>query len=151
MIDLRKHAIPGMSLTTTPGNRPWEQPPQFATLDQVVSYYTEKLTTEQSVDVVLQAMEANVSLMSLARTLIKTGIMKGVHSVDVGFVALPILIELMKTIGDMNDMGYIVEDEDFEAATEIDEDTAREVLQQAVAEVKQAPAVKQAAGLMARE
>lgn len=151
MIDLRKHAIPGMSLTTTPGNRPWEQPPQFATLDQVVSYYTEKLTTEQSVDVVLQAMEANVSLMSLARTLIKTGIMKGVHSVDVGFVALPILIELMKTIGDMNDMGYIVEDEDFEAATEIDEATAKEVLQQAVAEVKQAPAVRQAAGLMARE
>ena len=151
MIDLRKHAIPGMSLTTTPGNRPWEQPPQFATLDQVVAYYTEKLTTEQSVDVVLQAMEANVSLMSLARTLIKTGIMKGVHSVDVGFVALPILIELMKTIGDMNNMGYTVEDEDFEAATEIDEDTAREVLQQAVAEVKQAPAVKQAAGLMARE
>lgn len=151
MIDLRKHAIPGMSLTTTPGNRPWEQPPQFATLDQVVAYYTEKLTTEQSVDVVLQAMEANVSLMSLARTLIKTGIMKGIHSVDVGFVALPILIELMKTIGDMNNMGYIVEDEDFEAATEIDEATAREVLQQAVAEVKQAPAVKQAAGLMARE
>jgi len=112
MIDLRKHAIPGMSLTTTPGNRPWEQPPQFATLDQVVSYYTEKLTTEQSVDVVLQAMEANVSLMSLARTLIKAGIMKGVHTVDIGFVALPILIELMKTIGDMNDVGYIVEDED---------------------------------------
>lgn len=151
MIELRKNAIPGMSLTTEPGNRPWEQPPQFATLDQVVSYYTEKLTTEQSVDVVLQAMEANVSLMSLARTLIKTGIMKGIHSVDVGFVALPILIELMKTIGDMNDMGYIVEDEDFEAATEIDEATAREVLQQAVAEVEQAPAVKQAAGLMARE
>lgn len=151
MIDLRKHAVPGMSLTTEPGNRPWEQPPQFVTLDQVVAYYTEKLTTEQSVDVVLQAMEANVSLMSLARTLIKTGIMKGIHSVDVGFVALPILIELMKTIGDMNNMGYTVEDEDFEAATEIDEATAKEVLQQAVAEVKQAPAVKQAAGLMARE
>lgn len=151
MIDLRKHAVPGMSLTTEPGNRPWEQPPQFVTLDQVVSYYTEKLTTEESVDVVLQAMKANVSLMALARTLIKAGVMKGIHSVDVGFVALPILIELMKTIGDMNNMGYIVEDEDFEAATEIDEATAKEVLQQAVAEVKQAPAVKQAAGLMARE
>lgn len=151
MIEIQQHPIPGMSLTTTPGNRPWEQPPQFVTLDQVVAYYTEKLTTEQSVDVVLQAMEANVSLMSLARTLVKTGVMKGIHSVDVGFVALPILIELMKTIGDMNDMGYIIEDEDFEAATEIDEATAKEVLQQAVAEVKQAPAVRQAAGLMARE
>jgi hypothetical protein len=56
----------------------------------------------------------------------------------------------MKTIGDMNDVGYIVEDEDFIQATEVDEKTAMEVLKSAVAEVKQAPAVRQA-GLMSKE
>jgi hypothetical protein len=78
------------------------------------------------------------------------GIMNGIHTVDLGFVATPIIIELMKTIGDMNDVGYIVEDEDFEKATDIDENMAKEVLRGAVATVKEAPAVKQG-GLMSKE
>lgn len=150
MKELRAAPIPGMSLTGTPGNTPWESPPKFATLDSVVSYYTEKLTTEKAVDNLLKAMEMNTPLMAIANSMIKTGVMKGIHTIDVGFIVVPILIELMKTIGDMNDVGYVVEDEDFMQATEIDEDTAREVLKSAVAEVKQAPAVRQS-GLMAKE
>jgi hypothetical protein len=142
--------VPGMSLTTEPGNRPWEQPPQYTTLDDVVAYYVEKLTTEKAVDSLLSAMEKNVALMTMAQGISRVGVMKGTHTVDMGTVIIPIIIELMKTIGDMNDVGYIVEDEDFEQATEIDEDTARSVLKEAVATVKEAPAVKQG-GLMAKE
>jgi hypothetical protein len=89
-------------------------------------------------------------LMRLSQGIIKLGIMKGTHTVDLGFVVIPIIIELMKTIGDMNDVGYVVEDEDFEKATDIDEKTAREALRGAVATVKEAPAVKQG-GLMSKE
>ena len=28
--------IPGMSLTTEPGNRPWENPPQIVTIDDAL-------------------------------------------------------------------------------------------------------------------
>lgn len=150
MIGALTPVIPGMSLTTEPGNRPWEQPPQYTTLDQVVSYYVEKLTTEEAVDSLLLAMENNIALMRLTQGIIKMGIMGGIHTVDLGFVVTPILIELMKTIGDMNDVGYVVEDEDFEKATNIDEKTAREVLRDAVATVKEAPAVKPG-GLMSKE
>jgi hypothetical protein len=150
MIGALSPTIPGMSLTTEPGNRPWEQPPQYTTLDQVVAYYAEKLTTEEAVDSLLLAMENNIALMRLTQGIIKMGIMNGIHTVDLGFVATPIIIELMKTIGDMNDVGYVVEDEDFEKATDIDEKTAREVLRGAVATVKEAPAVKQG-GLMSKE
>lgn len=144
--------IPGMSLTSEPGNRPWEQPPQYTTMDDVVAFYVERLTTDKAVDGLLSAMEANVALMTIANGFIKVGVIKGIHTVDMGFVIIPILIELMKTIGDMNDVGYIVEDEDFEQATEIDEDTARAVLNEAVATVKEAPAVKQGgSGLMSKE
>jgi len=87
---------------------------------------------------------------TMAQGISRVGVMKGTHTVDMGTVVIPIIIELMKTIGDMNDVGYIVEDEDFEQATEIDEDTARSVLKEAVATVKEAPAVKQG-GLMAKE
>lgn len=145
-----KAPVPGMSLTGTPGNNPWEQPPQYVYLDDVVSYYTEKLTTEKAVNNLLAAMKMNTPLMALANSLVKAGVMKGMHTIDVGFISIPILIELMKTIGDMNDVGYVVEDEDYIQATEIDEDTAKEVLRSAVAEVEKSPAVRQS-GLMAKE
>jgi len=142
--------VPGMSLTTEPGNRPWEQPPLHTTIDAVVAYYVDKLTQEQVVDSLLSAMENNIALMAVANGVIKMGVMQGIHTVDMGFVMIPILIELMKTIGDMNDVGYVVEDEDFERATEIDEGSVREVLREAVATVKEAPAVKPG-GLMSKE
>lgn len=143
-------SIPGMSLTSEPGNRPWEQPPLYTTLEEVVDFYTEKLTSEKSVQIILSSMEKNVPLMDLAQIFIKMNLMKGLHGIDVGFLAIPVIIEMMKTIGDMNNMGYIVESEDFQEATEIDEETAKEVLRKAVAEVKKAPAVRQS-GLMAKE
>lgn len=143
-------SIPGMSLTSEPGNRPWEQPPLYTTLEEVVNFYTETLTTDKAVEVILTAMEKNLPLMDLAQIIIKTNLMKGLHSIDVGFLAIPVIIEMMKTIGDMNNIGYVVESEDFQEATEIDEETAKEVLRKAVAEVKKAPTVRQS-GLMAKE
>lgn len=150
MIELSAQPIPGMSLTSEPGNRPWEQPPQFVELDDVVGYYVEKLTEEEAVDKLLEAMRQDAPLVDIANTLIKAGMMKGIHSIDVGFLAVPILVELMQTIGDMNDVGYVVESEDYMSATEVDEETAKEVLASAVEEVKAAPAVKRT-GLMAKE
>ena len=150
MMELTAHSIPGMSLTSEPGGRPWEQPPQFVELDDVVAFYVEKMTEGEVVDRLLEAMRNDAALVDIASTLIKGGVLKGVHSIDVGFLVLPILVELMQTIGDMNDVGYIIESEDYMKATEVDEETAKEVLASAVAEVKAAPEVKRT-GLMAKE
>lgn len=150
MMELTAHPIPGMSLTSEPGNRPWEQPPQFVELDDVVAFYVEKMTEGEVVDSLLEAMRNDAALVDIASTLVKGGVLKGVHSIDVGFLVLPILVELMQTIGDMNDVGYVVESEDYMRATEVDEETAKEVLASAVAEVKAAPEVKRT-GLMAKE
>ena len=150
MMELTAQPIPGMSLTSEPGGRPWEQPPQFVELDDVVAFYVEKMTEGKVVDSLLEAMRNDAALVDIASTLIKGGVLKGVHSIDVGFLVLPILVELMQTIGDMNDVGYVVESEDYMRATEVDEETAKEVLASAVAEVKAAPEVKRT-GLMAKE
>ena len=149
MMELKAHPIPGMSLAGEPGNVPWEQPPKLTTLDEVVMDYVDKMTTSKAVDELLKAMKTDVSLMTIARTLIKAGMMKGIHSIDVGMIAVPILIELMKTIGDMNNVGYVVEDEDYKEATEIDEATAIEVLKEAKAAVVADVDVKRG-GLMAK-
>lgn len=134
---LNIHPIPGMSLTGEPGNTPWEQPPMFVELDDVVNYYVEKMTEPKAVEGLLTAMQTDAPLVSIANTLIKAAMMKGIHNIDVGVIALPIIIELMKTIGDMNDVGYVVSEEEYDKATQIDEETARQVLKEAVVDVKE--------------
>lgn len=144
------HPIPGMSLTSEPGNRPWEQPPQFVELDDVVSFYVEKITEENTVEALLEAMRNDIALVDIANGLLKASVMKGVHSIDVGFLAVPIIVELLQTIGDMNDVGYIIEDDDYKKATEVNEEEAKAVLARAVKEVKASPEVKRT-GLMSKE
>lgn len=150
MMELKAQPIPGMSLAGEPGNAPWEQPPKLTTLDEVVKDYVEKLTTPKAVEGLLNAMKTDAPLMAIANTLVKSSMMKGIHSIDVGMIAIPIIIELMKVIGDMNGVGYVVEAEDYQEATEIDEATAIEVLKEAKAAVAADVDVKRGSGLMAR-
>jgi hypothetical protein len=115
-----------------------------------VNYYVEKLTEPEAVDKLLIAMKTDASLIDMANVAIKSGMMKGIHSIDVGVVAIPILVELMKTIGDMNDVGYVVENEDLSGGVEIDEATAREVLKSAVEDVKEKIEDQPRKGLMGK-
>jgi hypothetical protein len=147
---LNAQPIPGMSLAGEPGNVPWEQPPMFVELDDVVDYYVEKITEPESVDRLLEAMKTDASLLDIANVIVKAGMMKGIHSIDVGIIAIPILVELMKTIGDMNEVGYVVEDEDLAGRFQINEDDAREVLREAVEDVKEKMEEKPRKGLMGK-
>lgn len=147
---LNAQPIPGMSLAGEPGNVPWEQPPMFVELDDVVNYYVEKITEPEAVERLLEAMQTDASLIDVANTVIKAGMMKGVHSIDVGIIAVPILVELMKTIGDMNDVGYVVEDEDMGGSFQIKEEEAREVLKSATEDVKEKMEEKPRKGLMGK-
>jgi hypothetical protein len=151
MNPLAAQPIPGQSLTNEPGNVPWEQPPQYVTLNEVVNLYVERLTTREGVDGLLDFVKQGGTLMDITNVLIKGAMMKGLHTIDVGFLAVPIIIELMKTICDMNGVSYVVEPEDMEKATEISEDLAKSVLDEALARVKADEDVMPAStGLMAK-
>lgn len=151
MNPLAAQPIPGQSLTNEPGNVPWEQPPQYVTLNEVVNLYVERLTTREGVDGLLNFVQQGGTLMDITNVLIKGAMMKGLHTIDVGFLAVPIIIELMKTICDMNGVSYVVEPEDMEKATEISEDVAKSVLDEALARVKADEDVMPAStGLMAK-
>ena len=116
-------AIPGISLTKEPGNNPWEQPPLYVKLSDVVNYYTEKLTRDESVDVIADALKGNISVVELTNVMIKAGVMQGIHSIDAGMLAFPVIAEIIKTIADISDVGYVESDEDFKKATQLDEGT----------------------------
>lgn len=99
--------IPGMSLTTEPGNRPWENPPQLTTVEEAIDYYTDKLTEPEKVDYLLEALSLDVSVEAVADALTTSSVMNGIHTVDISVLVSPILYELIKYIAEVHDMDYI--------------------------------------------
>jgi hypothetical protein len=99
--------IPGMSLTTEPGNRPWENPPQLNTVEEAVEYYTDKLTQPEKIDYLLEALSLKVSVEAIADALTTSSVMNGIHTVDVSILVSPVLYELIKYIAEIHDMEYI--------------------------------------------
>lgn len=132
--DLINAPIPGMSLTVEPGNRPWEQPPQLNTLSEVVDYYTERLTEPELVDALLDAVSKDAPIYETVMGLINYSVMNGVHSVDVGALVSVVVVEMVKTLAELNDIGYILTQSDKKANFTINEKIARD----AINEVKQA-------------
>lgn len=149
---LPSYTIPGNSLTKEPGNSPWEQPPMYVELPDVVDYYTEKLTTNESVDTIAKSLEANISVVELTNVMIKAGVMQGIHSIDAGMLAFPVIAETIKTIADISDVGYVESDEDFKKATQLDESVYLELIKESTAKVEEAidAAVTPRKGLMAK-
>mgnify|MGYP003666264046 FL=1 len=87
--------IPGMSLTTEVGNRPWQQPPRFAKTKDVAEYYVEKLAEDNFADMLVDVAETGIPLTSIANTIQMKSVMQGIHSVDSGILTLPVIMEMM--------------------------------------------------------
>ena len=126
--------IPGMSLTTEPGNRPWEQPPQLTKLSEVVDYYTDRLMEPELVDALLDAVSKDAPIYETVMGLVNYSVMKGIHSIDTGVLVSVVVVEMVKTLAELNDIGYIVTQQDKEKMSKIDEKIARD----AINEVKEA-------------
>ena len=98
--------IPGMSLTAEYGGRPWQQPPKNTTIEEALSFYMPRLSDETFVPELLKVMELGIPLTTIANA------MQGQHSVDVGILIIPVLIEVMALIGDREGVEYTVGTED---------------------------------------
>ena len=98
--------IPGMHMTSELGSFPWQQPPQYTTIDEVIEYYTERMTTDDFSDQLVDVLKMGVPVTTLANTIQIGSTMQGVHTVDVGMLVMPILIEMIMLIGDSAKIKY---------------------------------------------
>ena len=98
--------IPGQGLTAELGSRPWQNPPQLSTVDEAIDYYVERLTDESAIDQIVDILELGVPIANVANALQLGAVMDGVHSVDIGILVIPVIIELMMYIGDTSDVEY---------------------------------------------
>lgn len=83
--------IPGQSLTDIPKNSPWERPPEIVDVGEVVKYYIQKLADEDVMDDLAITFEMGADLESIVETMMLTGSMKGVHTVEAGMLAGPVI------------------------------------------------------------
>lgn len=99
--------IPGMSLTTEPGNRPWENPPQIINIEDAIDYYTDKLTEPEKIDYLLEALSLDVSVEAITDALTTSSVMNGIHTIDISVLVSPVLYELIKYIAEIHEMDYV--------------------------------------------
>jgi hypothetical protein len=99
--------IPGQSLTAELGARPWQSPPQYATVDEAIQYYMDRMTSDEFMDQIIDVVEMGVPLASIANTVQLAGVMDGLHSVDVGIMVTPVLVEMMMFMAESAGVEYV--------------------------------------------
>lgn len=106
MAEIFDAPIPGMAMTHELGARPWQNPPQYATVEEALDYYIPRMANDAFSDQLVDIMQMGVPLTTLANTVQMSGVMDGKHSADIGILILPVLIEMMQFIGDSAGVEY---------------------------------------------
>jgi hypothetical protein len=75
--------IPGQSLTDTPKNYPWENPPQMADYEEVTKYYIGRLADQDVMDDLAVLLDGGMPIAPLVDSITTIGVMEGIHTVDV--------------------------------------------------------------------
>ena len=99
--------IPGMGMTAELGGRPWQTPPTYTTVEEASDYYVERMSNPAFREQLIDVMEMKIPLTTLANTIQLASVMEGLHTVDVGMLMIPILVETMMLIGDSADVKYV--------------------------------------------
>jgi len=108
--------VPGMGMTHELGSRPWQQPAQYTTIDDVAQLYVAQMQDESFMEQALNLLETKMPVTMIANAMQTTNVMNGVHSIDLGVLALPIIMEMVMLIADTEGVDYVTGTErDIEA------------------------------------
>ena len=92
--------IPGQSLTTPPKQYPWERPPEMVDPEEVLQYYLERLTKAETMGSIMDALELDMSIKALTEGMLRTGVSKGLHTIDVSLIIAPVIHDYIKSFAD---------------------------------------------------
>lgn len=148
MADFLHQPIPGISLTGAPGNAPWEQPPKYVSLDEVVDYYSDKLVDEDMIANVISIIKRDAPLLTIAEGMIRMGIMEGMHTIDAGMLVKPILVELMIALAEIYGIKYVIQAEDMQTQRTMPIDAIEKVVSESVTQMQEVK--EETGGLIAR-
>ena len=146
--DFLHQPIPGISLTGAPGNAPWEQPPKYVSLDEVVDYYSDRLVDEDMITNVISVIKRDVPLLSIAEGMIRMGVMEGMHTIDAGMLVKPVLVELMIALAEIYGVKYVIQAEDMQTLRTMPIEAIEKVMAETVTQMQDVK--EETGGLIAR-
>ena len=100
-------SIPGESLTAEMGAYPWQRPPELTTIDEVVSFYSERLVEDKTSAGFIALLDSGISIKTIVDTTIDASVANGIHSIDIAALVSPVLVEMMMYLGDIAKVDYI--------------------------------------------
>ena len=106
--DFFDRPIPGQSLTSEPGNVPWEQPPEMADIEDVTKFYINRLANQEVLDDFGALCEAGVPLTPIVETIYLQGVTRGLHTIDAAMLVAPVIHTFLKQA--LQSMGITVKD-----------------------------------------
>jgi len=99
--------IAGQSLTAELGNRPWQKPAQYTTVEEALDFYIPRLTDVETQDDLMNVIELGIPLTTIADALQSGGTMDGKHTIDVGILIIPVLIETLAYLAEEQGVEYV--------------------------------------------
>lgn len=98
--------VPGMSMTHELGARPWQSPPQQTTVQEAIAHYIERMQDDSLTEQIVNILQADIPVTTLANTIQLAGVMEGRHSIDTGMLVLPVIMEMIMLIADAEGIEY---------------------------------------------
>ena len=98
--------IPGQSLTTEPGARPWERPAKYSSPEEALDYYLEQLALPEKTAQMLEILESGFPATDLVDAITLGGVMQGLHTIDVAVIIAPVIFELITSVADTAEIDY---------------------------------------------
>ena len=144
--------VPGQSLTDTPGNYPWEHPPQFTDPEEVTEYLWVTMHQKQLTEQLIGMLDAGVPVEAIGRTILFAGFMEGKFSPDIAFLITEPVMKMIAAIGLQCGVEKIVFSlEDLTNKQQIREITKVKMAKEKIAEIAESTQedIKKA-GLMSR-
>ena len=105
--------IPGNSLTThKPGDRPWERPPEMSTVEDALRFYFKMLNNPDVIDDLMTLLDMGVAIRPIVQSIYTSGVMNGMHSLDVGLIIEDTMSEFLATVAKSYEIDFSFTEED---------------------------------------
>jgi len=101
-------AIPGQSLTREVGSAVWQKPSQYSTVEEASEYYTGRIFNSSISEDLKSVIEMDIPLTSIANSLQIGSVMQGKHTIDIGIICLPIIVELLVLFSEEEGIDYFI-------------------------------------------
>jgi|TARA_R110000744_G_scaffold65072_2_gene133713 hypothetical protein len=100
--------VAGQSLTAELGALPWQQPSKLSTIQEAIDYYIPKLSNPEKIGTLLNLIEQGVPLTLIADSMQTISVMEGIHTIDVGILVIPVMVETMIYLAEEADIKYTI-------------------------------------------